>query len=480
MFGVKKRKIQDLEQRLDAGEQQYRAAMATIEELRTLLARAGGGELVEIQAAVAQMRDDKAQLQASMEQQQAESARQIAAAEETLRSRRRDVSAADETIAARKREIAQLDMNLADTVIMVDAGLMGYAHPAQSSVALGEQLDNVRSQIKSMIRNKSAINADSGFTFNGSAAKGRKFVSDMSKMMLRAYNAEAENCILTVKAGNGDAARKRLERARDQVERLGTLINLRIDRRYHSLRLEELDLALRHQNAKKAEKEAEREERARLREERKAQQELAQRRAKLDKEREHYQNVLDSLLAKGRSDEADQIRARLDGIDEEIKKVDFRTANIRAGYVYVISNIGAFGDRMVKIGMTRRLDPMDRVRELGDASVPFGFDVHALFFSDDAVTLEADLHRRFADKRVNRINTRREFFYATPAEVRDALSQIAGNLLEFTDEPEAEQYRLSLQMAAEEAQKATPPREETETPADPDRTEQESDEDPQN
>ena len=480
MFGVKKRKIQDLEQRLDAGEQQYRAAMATIEELRTLLARAGGGELVEIQAAVAQMRDDKAQLQASMEQQQAESARQIAAAEETLRSRRRDVSAADETIAARKREIAQLDMNLADTVIMVDAGLMGYAHPAQSSVALGEQLDNVRSQIKSMIRNKSAINADSGFTFNGSAAKGRKFVSDMSKMMLRAYNAEAENCILTVKAGNGDAARKRLERARDQVERLGTLINLRIDRRYHSLRLEELDLALRHQNAKKAEKEAEREERARLREERKAQQELAQRRAKLDKEREHYQNVLDSLLAKGRSDEADQIRARLDGIDEEIKKVDFRTANIRAGYVYVISNIGAFGDRMVKIGMTRRLDPMDRVRELGDASVPFGFDVHALFFSDDAVTLEADLHRRFADKRVNRINTRREFFYATPAQVRDALSQIAGNLLEFTDEPEAEQYRLSLQMAAEEAQKATPPREETETPADPDRTEQESDEDPQN
>lgn len=474
MFGVKKRKIQDLEQRLDAGEQQYRAAMATIEELRTLLARAGGGELVEIQAAVAQMRDDKAQLQASMEQQQAESARQIAAAEETLRSRRRDVSAADETIAARKREIAQLDMNLADTVIMVDAGLMGYAHPAQSSVALGERLDNVRSQIKSMIRNKSAINADSGFTFNGSAAKGRKFVSDMSKMMLRAYNAEAENCILTVKAGNGDAARKRLERARDQVERLGTLINLRIDRRYHSLRLEELDLALRHQNAKKAEKEAEREERARLREERKAQQELAQRRAKLDKEREHYQNVLDSLLAKGRSDEADQIRTRLDGIDEEIKKVDFRTANIRAGYVYVISNIGAFGDRMVKIGMTRRLDPMDRVRELGDASVPFGFDVHALFFSDDAVTLEADLHRRFADKRVNRINTRREFFYATPAQVRDALSQIAGNLLEFTDEPEAEQYRLSLQMAAEEKTGGT------ETPADPDRTEQESDEDPQN
>lgn len=106
--------------------------------------------------------------------------------------------------------------------------------------------------------------------------------------------------------------------------------------------------------------------------------------------------------------------------------------------------------------------------------MPFGFDVHALFFSDDAVALEADLHRRFASRRVNRVNTRREFFYATPAEVRDALSQIAGNLLEFTEEPEAEQYRLSLQMAAEEKTGGT------ETPADPDRTEQESDEDPQN
>ena len=301
-----------------------------------------------------------------------------------------------------------------------------------------------------MIRDKVAIRAREGFTFNNSASQGRKFVADMSKMMLRAYNAEVENCVLTVKAGNGEAARKRLERTRDQVERLGSLINLRIDGRYHALRLEELDLSLRYQNAKKAEKEVEREEKARLREERKAQQELAQRRAKLDKEREHYQHVLQSLVDQGRTDEADEIRCQLEGLDKEIEKVDFRAANIRAGYVYVISNIGAFGDRMVKIGMTRRLDPMDRVRELGDASVPFGFDVHALFFSDDAVTVEADLHRRFADKRVNRVNTRREFFHASPAEVRDVLSEVAGNLLEFTEEPEAEQYRLSLQMAESE------------------------------
>ena len=142
------------------------------------------------------------------------------------------------------------------------------------------------------------------------------------------------------------------------------------------------------------------------------------------------------------------MRTRMEEVDAEIETVDFRTANIRAGYVYVISNIGSFGERMVKIGMTRRLEPMDRVKELGDASVPFNFDVHALFFSEDAVGVETSLHHHFADKRVNRINNRREFFYVTPAEVHDALTRIAGNLLEFTEEPAAEQYRESRQIAA--------------------------------
>ncbi|PPS91408.1 GIY-YIG nuclease family protein [Streptomyces sp. MH60] len=122
--------------------------------------------------------------------------------------------------------------------------------------------------------------------------------------------------------------------------------------------------------------------------------------------------------------------------------MDAREANIRAGYVYVISNIGAFGERMVKIGLTRRLDPMDRVNELGDASVPFRFDVHALIFSEDAVGLERRLHQEFEDRRVNRVNLRREFFYTTPTEVRTALQRLAGqHLLEFTDTAEAPEWR---------------------------------------
>jgi hypothetical protein len=144
--------------------------------------------------------------------------------------------------------------------------------------------------------------------------------------------------------------------------------------------------------------------------------------------------VLEALRARGDV----VVAGRLADIDKAIEANDYRIANIRAGYAYVISNIGAFGPNIVKIGMTRRLVPMDRVRELGDASVPFRYDVHAMFLSDDAITLENELHKRFADRRVNFVNESREFFFATPAEVRVALLEKDGGLLEFHESPEAQ------------------------------------------
>jgi hypothetical protein len=149
-------------------------------------------------------------------------------------------------------------------------------------------------------------------------------------------------------------------------------------------------------------------------------------------------------LGEGDTDAAQRLQDKLDDINRAIEDVDYRAANIRAGYVYVISNIGAFGESMVKVGMTRRLDPLDRVRELGDASVPFRYDVHALFFSDDAVGIETALHQRLADKRVNVVNPRREFFHATAAEVKVLLGELAGDLLQFEDFPEALEYRQGL------------------------------------
>ena len=127
-------------------------------------------------------------------------------------------------------------------------------------------------------------------------------------------------------------------------------------------------------------------------------------------------------------------------LESEEKLIDYREQNAKAGYVYVISNVGAFGPNIFKIVLTRRLEPLDRVRELCDASVPFPYDVHALYFSDDAGTLENELHKAFADRRVNFVNERREFFFATPTQVREILEAKTGGLLEYSEAPEALEY----------------------------------------
>jgi hypothetical protein len=213
---------------------------------------------------------------------------------------------------------------------------------------------------------------------------------------------------------------------------------------YHRLRVYELELTADYLAKKEEEKERVREERERQREEEKARREFEAEKARLAKEQSHYLTALTRLQEQGDEAGAAGMQAKLKEIAAAIKGVEDRAANIRAGYVYVISNVGSFGERMVKIGMTRRLEPMDRVRELGDASVPFHYDVHALIFSDDAVGLEGILHEAFVDRRVNLVNPRREFFYATPVEVREALGIIGGQqLLEFHEVAEATEWRAS-------------------------------------
>jgi hypothetical protein len=135
--------------------------------------------------------------------------------------------------------------------------------------------------------------------------------------------------------------------------------------------------------------------------------------------------------------------AELDTVEAGLQGLHDREANIRAGYVYVISNLGAFGPNMVKVGMTRRLNPAERVLELGDASVPFRYDTHIMFYSPDAVGLENALHRELAAQRVNKVNNRREFFYADPAQVHELLKKYAGEVLEYVVDPEALEFRQS-------------------------------------
>jgi hypothetical protein len=335
-------------------------------------------------------------------------------------------------------------IELNDQRVLQDVGIYRYHHPLENAALYKERLAQLDMQINEVVKAARAVLAADMFTFNGSLAKGRKMVADLSRLMLRAYNAEADNCVRSLRSGNISTATRRLEAAMTAIEKLGAIMEMRINPDYHALRVAELRLTADYQMKIQEERERAREERELLREQRRAEAELAAERDRLEKERTHYLNALEVLQANGDHAAADELASRLADIERAIAANDFRIANIRAGYVYVISNIGAFGPNIVKIGMTRRLEPMDRVRELGDASVPFRYDVHAIHFSNDAVALERELHKAFADRRVNFINERREFFFATPAEVRDILLEKTGGLLEYTEAPEAPEYFQSV------------------------------------
>lgn len=331
---------------------------------------------------------------------------------------------------------------LDDRQILQEVGIYRYHHPLENAAAYRDRLDGIERRIAEITRDDRAIERSHLFTFDNSLAKGRKMSGDLSKLMLRAYNAEADNCLRSLRAGNVVTAKRRLQHSRDTIARLGSMMQMRISDEFHALRLEELELTSDWLIKKQEEKEAEREERARLREERKVAQELADQRARLDKERALLIQTLQALASAGAIDEG--LNARLAEVDEAIAENDYRAANIRAGYVYVISNRGAFGEGVVKIGLTRRLEPKERVHELGGASVPFRFDIHTIYFSEDAVTLEAELHRHFADRALNQANRRKEFFFASPGEVREVLASKVGNLLEFAEDAEAVEYYQSL------------------------------------
>lgn len=349
-------------------------------------------------------------------------------------------------------------VDLDDERVLQEVGIYNYHHPLENAEQYRSRLGAINQQIKEMVKSDSAILASDMFTYNNSLAMGRKMTADLSKLMLRAYNAEADNCVRALRAGNVITAKKRLDKAVQAIAKLGAMMEMRVNPRYHELRFEELELTSDYLVKKQEEKEAAREERERLREERRAEQELAAERDRLDKERAHYLAALETLRANDDEKAATEMEQRLRDVDTAIAENDYRVANIKAGYVYVISNPGSFGKQIVKIGMTRRLEPMDRVRELGDASVPFPFDVHALFFADDAVALERELHNAFEETRVNRVNLRREFFFATPLEVRRVLADKVGALLEFTENPEATQYLQSRKYWPPDPQANSTPR----------------------
>jgi hypothetical protein len=332
-----------------------------------------------------------------------------------------------------------------------------------SSEKYEQRLEDIREQQKAMLKDKKAAFCNIQWEVNGSKSEGRKQTERTLKLMLRAFNGEADACVAKVTYKNVKAMEARIEKAADAINGLVEIQQCFIAREYVKLKLDELHLAYEYQEKLQEEREEQRRIREQMREEEAAQRELE--RAKLEAEREAKRD--EEALRKARVElekaEGSKQQKLLERIaelerkvaeDQERQRAISQAQLTRTGHVYVISNIGSFGEEVFKVGMTRRLVPQDRIDELGDASVPFEFDVHAIIRTQDAPALEAALHRTFAQKRVNRINERKEFFRVTLDEIAQAVRKHHGEF-ELTRVAEAAEYRKTLALLEEERRAAS-------------------------
>lgn len=376
------------------------------------------------------------------------------------------IDAQRELEAARERKVRELDAKIKekesqlvtfdDAILVQDFGLYEPRFDFASSTQFKDRLKQCRDRQKEQIKRINKSTESTQWTVNGSAAKGRKMVKETTKLLLRAYNGECDEIVRKVKTTNVNKSIEQVYKTAETINKLGSTMGISIPRSFMQLKEEEVRLAYEFAQQKEREKEALREAREREREERKLAQEIAAERKKLEKERKQYlaayKEITDRLKTASEDElaaleeKAAELKGKLDDVDAAVADVDYREANQKAGFVYVISNIGSFGEGVYKIGMTRRLDPMERIKELGDASVPFNFDVHAMIFCDDAPALEAALHREFESKKVNIVNQRREFFKVSLEEIEEVVKKSYDKTVEFTETPDAEQYRTSEEL----------------------------------
>ena len=294
-----------------------------------------------------------------------------------------------------------------------------------------ERLAGVKQQIKDMVREKTACRAPSNWTVNDSKAEGRKMINREVKLRLRCVDNAAKAALSLVDWNNINRLKERLELTFEDVNTSGKAVEVQVSRQYLKLRTKELELKFELDEVKREIKEEEREERRIQREAEREEKKIAEAARKAEEERIFYDEFVSKELERLRGLEGSDhqhLEQKIASYQEELQKLKERAERAqslaqqtRAGYVYVISNQGSFGKEMCKIGMTRRAEPMDRVKELGDASVPHQFDVASLVYTEDAPALERYLHNQFADHRVNLINKRKEFFFVDPAEVAKAI-----------------------------------------------------------
>ena len=355
--------------------------------------------------------------------------------------------------------VQQQILEAEDTVQLESFALYEPKYQFTNSIDYKNRLDEIREDQKRTARGLSAeVDAWDNYAVDFTMTQWKKLRKDVLKLALRSFNSESEYCVDNVKFSNLEKMEERIRRSFETCNKLLKAINAFWRDIVLECKLQELYLAHEYQTKRREEKEAARQAREDQREQEKLEKEIREARAKIEKERRHFTSALQKLQlrlgAANDQQERDDLQTRIDELssqnsklDEEERLLDYREQNARAGYVYVISNIGAFGEGIFKIGMTRRLEPMDRVDELGDASVPFRFDVHALVFSDNAPALEAKLHSRFAAGRLNKVNGRKEFFRADLNQIETVIRANYDAVVEVIHAAPAEQYRESLRLA---------------------------------
>ena len=379
--------------------------------------------------------------------------------EERIRVLTSEVAALENKHATESAKLDALKKELVVTdeeILLQSYGLYSPKFEFATAEKYRAALEKIRMRQKDLIKRDSAASGNMGWTVNGNAAQGKKMVKDMQKLLLRAFNSECDELVSKIKYNNFEASLTRISKSCEAISKLGKIMDVSISPPYYDSKVDELRLALEYQQKKQQEKEEQKAAREQMREDAKVQREIEEQRRKIEKEQNHYQNALlkiENQLEKATEQERAELLGKkkeiegvLAGVDKALKDVDYRQANQRAGYVYIISNIGAFGENVYKIGMTRRLNPEERVDELGDASVPFDFDVHAMIFCENAPALEAALHRAFENNKLNWVNTRREFFNVTLDEIKKVVKANYDKTAEFIELAEAEQFRTSQRL----------------------------------
>ncbi|HCU6903656.1 TPA: DUF4041 domain-containing protein [Staphylococcus aureus] len=311
---------------------------------------------------------------------------------------------------------------------------------------------------KLQMKEKELLNLEEVKIFNVST-ENKRHQNAKAKQIIRLFNAETSQLINKVNSKNIESMQNKIFKSYEGINKIFETDNVRIPETLLDIKLEMLDLMHKYQVKIEDEKIIRREERARLKEIEQAEKEMEKKLKELDKDIRHHNNEIKKLtmylnntdLQVEKELYIEKIREldqSLKNLNSERENVEDRKDNAQSGFVYIISNIGSFGENVYKIGVTRRLEPMDRINELSSASVPFEFDVHALIFSENAFELKNKLHEYFKKYKVNKVNGRKEFFKVNINEIKDKVLSEHNSTVQFIDEPKAIQYRETLRLTS--------------------------------